>query len=335
MKLQRHIYIEGDNLDDRDRDTPLSVDHTRQVGTQEPVNEAILALNDYNQRRNARCITQYDDDLPDLLPLHEPILMSTEATQQLSPDGMFSQLSSFSGYKQYRTDRTSSVQPFTRICGEFRTFELSNEDQQGKISSSNSTNPLSVNFFHNNTIPSSNTSMYPSKYWSTEGIDMTNTPERIVRAIVQKSLAINSHNLTRRLHASNPALAQLPPMNEARVRQWLQEIYPYEFRASALFDDNQQDSLQLDETLYLYQAFLNKHICQEWFTTKMFTPPLAESLALVLRNQRDRFMLDYYATHENDFPHVQSTHHLIWRTVMEHIAYNNQQTVHDHWQVLF
>jgi hypothetical protein len=56
---------------------------------------------------------------------------------------------------------------------------------------------------------------------------------------------------------------------------------------------------------------------------------------LVLRNKRDRFMLDYYATYDHDFPHVESPHHLIWCTVMEHIAYNNQLTIYNHWQVFF
>jgi hypothetical protein len=155
---------------------------------------------------------------------------------------------------------------------------------------------------------------YPNMYWSTEGIGMSNTPERIVRAMVLKALAIISPNLTRRLYANNPVLALLPPMDEARVRQWLREIYPYEFRASVYYGYDQNSSLALEEIQYLFQALLNNHVRFEWFSTHMFAPPLAESLALVLRNQRGRFMLDYYDTCNHDFPQVQSTHHLIWST---------------------
>lgn len=70
------------------------------------------------------------------------------------------------------------------------------------------------------------------------------------------------------------------------------------------------DSLHLEEKRALFQALLQNFICFEWFYTRMFTPPVAESLALVLRNQRDRFML-------------------------EHVAYNNQRINYNQWQVLF
>jgi hypothetical protein len=231
-------------------------------------------------------------------------------------------------------DTTSSVQPFTRICGEFRTFKLPNEDRTELISSPNMANTMSVNFSQNKLQQRSRTDMHPSMYWSAEGIDMSNTPERIVRAMVLKALAINSPNLTKRLYANNPVLALLPPMDEARVQQWLRELYPYEFRALLYHNYDQTNSLVLEEIRYLYQALLHNHIRFEWFRSDMFAPPLAESLALVLRNQHDRFMLDYYDTYDHDFPHV-STHRLIWRTVLEHIAYNNQRLTRGQWQVLY
>jgi len=172
-------------------------------------------------------------------------------------------------------------------------------------------------------------------YWSTTGVDMTQTPDRIVRGIIQKSLAIHSPNLTRRLYATNNVLANLPPMDESRVRQWLREIYPYEFRASACYHNDQNNSLALEEIRYLFQALLNDHVRSEWFSSCMFSPPLAELLALALRNQRDRFILDYYDSYDHDFPHVQLTHHLIWRTVLEHVSYNNKRSNFNQWQVLF
>ena len=67
----------------------------------------------------------------------------------------------------------------------------------------------------------------------------------------------------------------------------------------------------------------------------MFSPPVAESLALVLQNQRDRFMLDFYDGYHLESPHTQATNHLIWRTVINHIAYQNQRYNNSQWQMLF
>jgi hypothetical protein len=74
----------------------------------------------------------------------------------------------------------------------------------------------------------------PSSYWSSTGVTKTQPPDRIIRAIVRKALAISSLNLIQRLHHTKPGMTQFPPMNERRIRQWLRELYPYEFRATQL-----------------------------------------------------------------------------------------------------
>ena len=153
--------------------------------------------------------------------------------------------------------------------------------------------------------------------------------------MVRKSMAINSPNLAQRLHHNNPGSLQFPPMNEERIRQWLCELYPYEFGAIRYLGIDTNYSLQLSEISALFRALLENHIREDWFRTYMFTPPVAESLALVLRNQRDRFMLDYYDGYNLENPHLQATHHLIWRTVLTHIAYQNQRYNNSQWQMLF
>ena len=140
---------------------------------------------------------------------------------------------------------------------------------------------------------------------------MTQSPERIIRAMVRKSLAINSPNLAQWLHHNNPGSIQFPPMNEECVHQWLRELYPYEFSTIRYLDMDTNDSLNLSEIRVLFRMLLHNHIRVEWFRTSMLTPPVAESLALVLRNQRDRFMLDYYDGYNLENPHLQSIHHLI------------------------
>ena len=45
--------------------------------------------------------------------------------------------------------------------------------------------------------------------------------ERVIRAMIQRILAISSPNLTVRMFAGIQALAQLPPLDEVRVRQLL------------------------------------------------------------------------------------------------------------------
>lgn len=58
-------------------------------------------------------------------------------------------------------------------------------------------------------------------------------------------------------------------------------------------------------------------------------------MALLLRNQRDRFLLDYYIAQNLPQPHSQATHNLLWRTVLNHVAYNNQRSDYDLWRVSF
>ena len=95
-----------------------------------PVNEAILALNRHNQRI-AQSLVQRDDDVSGLLVSQSSSLKSAKAMERLSHDTAVSQLSLLSGCKQYRKRITSSVQPFQRVCDQFRTFAPSNEDRVG------------------------------------------------------------------------------------------------------------------------------------------------------------------------------------------------------------
>lgn len=50
-----------------------------------------------------------------------------------------------------------------------------------------------------------------------------------------------------RLSKGATALALLPPMDEVRIRQWLREIYPYDFRAYYTLEVVQDSSLELEE----------------------------------------------------------------------------------------
>lgn len=76
--------------------------------------------------------------------------------------------------------------------------------------------------------------------------------------------------------------------------KWLRELYPYEFRALYTLQIDQDSTLELEEIRAVFQALLNNGINITWFRNQVFTPHIAESLALVLRNQRDRLLLDYY-----------------------------------------
>jgi hypothetical protein len=128
---------------------------------------------------------------------------------------------------------------------------------------------------------------------------------------VRQSLAIDSPNVAQRLHLRNPGVLNFPPIGEVRIRLWLRELYPTEFSAIRYVGLDANDSLNLSEIRALLQTLLENHINQAWFRTSMFSPPVAESLALVLRNQRDRFLLDYYDGYNFDHPHIQGIHHLI------------------------
>lgn len=261
-----HPYIVGNNTDDIGKDAPLPIDRTRSSETTDPFAPRVLALNRHNQEER-RTLPDNDDDVPDLLSVSTPVCMSTSAMEQLSHDTAAFQMSLLSG----------SVQPFNRGDGEFHTFELSNEDRIGTLPSSNSINPLSVNFNHNINTSHNSTAYWstisinmnprPSVYWSDTGVDQQQSPERILRAMVRRSLAIHSPNLTRRLYAHHAALALLPPLDEIRIREWLRELYPYEFRAYYFFEVDQDSSLELEEIRYLFQALLNGFILREWFRT--------------------------------------------------------------------
>ena len=120
-----------------------------------------------------------------------------------------------------------------------------------------------------------------------------------------------------------------------RVRQWLREIYPYEFRAYYFWEVDQDSSLELEVVRALFLALIDGHIRVEWFSGLLFTPALGESLALLLRNQRDRFMLDMYDSLRHDHPTSQATHRLIWRTVIQRIARNNQRQDYNAWRLAF
>lgn len=72
-----------------------------------------------------------------------------------------------------------------------------------------------------------------------------------------------------------------------------------------------------------------------FFANGFVPPPVAESLALLLRNQHDRFMLAFYDSYDHVHPHRQSTHQLIWRTIILHIAHNDQRVDYNEWQLVF
>ena len=277
-----------------------------------------------------------------------PVLDDDKIPDLLDPDesGDESLPSSLNSNTVFQENRESSVQPSVAVPDTSQhTFDV----PTGRHFFNEvlpSVNPLSSNVFEsqiNSTrLPSPSqliqpTSMQPTSpaHWSPTHVDLTQTPERVLRDYLQRGLAINSPNLTARLFAHNPILALLPPFDEVRVRQWLREIYPYEFRAYYFWEVDQGSSLELEEVRALLLALIDGHIRVEWFNGLLFTPALGESLALLLRNQRDRFMLDMYDSLGHDHPTSQATHRLIWRTVIQHIARNNQREDYNAWRVAF
>jgi hypothetical protein len=112
---------------------------------------------------------------------------------------------------------------------------------------------------------------------------------------IHASIACLSPYLQSRFFLKNCNEAKLDPLNEQRVRIWLREIYPQFFNKQDLFHENHEcDSLQLEEIRAVFRALIEEHIKEEWFLDTMFTPELGESLALLLRNQRDRMLLNYH-----------------------------------------
>ena len=53
-----------------------------------------------------------------------------------------------------------------------------------------------------------------------------------------------------------------------------------------------------------------------------------------MRNQRDRFLLDFYHQGNIDLPRTQEVNRHIWRTVLCHVAFSDQRT-DDMWRVDF
>lgn len=103
-------------------------------------------------------------------------------------------------------------------------------------------------------------------------MDMSGDPEGIMKRVVQRALAINSPNLTHRFYRQYQHLALLPPMDEVRVRQWLRELYPYEFRAHYTLQIDQDSTLELEGIRAVFQALLNN-------SNRFFTSPIEEALS--------------------------------------------------------
>lgn len=110
----------------------------------------------------------------------------------------------------------------------------------------------------------------------------TDTPEQNFERQARRCLA---------RHTDAP-LATLPPFDECRVRRWLRQLYPYEFRAFLSVQITPEVSLELAEVRALLRALILKNINIKWFRDRLFTPPLLEHLAILLRNQHDRFLLE-------------------------------------------
>ena len=90
---------------------------------------------------------------------------------------------------------------------------------------------------------------------------------------VQSFLSWQSPYLQNKLYLKYSNKEKLPPLNELRIRIWLREIYPQFFNQQEMFnEDHELDSLQLEEIRAVFRALIEKHIKEEWFFDKMFTP---------------------------------------------------------------
>ena len=116
---------------------------------------------------------------------------------------------------------------------------------------------------------------------------------------------------------------------------WMKCEFASGFESCTLMSSALTTSLELAEIRCVFQALLNESICLDWFNGPLFTPPLAESLALLLRNQIDRFLLDFYNNQDLTHPRSQATHRLIARTVIQHIAFSNQRADFEAWRTVF
>lgn len=111
--------------------------------------------------------------------------------------------------------------------------------------------------------------------------------------------------------------------------QWLKEIYTSQFNPAM---DRNAKPRCLEEVRAVFRLILNKTIVVEWFESHMFSAPVTEALGLLLRNQLDRFVKAYYGDIFIQYPHEQATTSFIWRYVLDHVAYDNQQTYCELWR---
>ena len=162
----------------------------------------------------------------------------------------------------------------------------------------------------------------------------SDTPERNFERQARRCLARHTVDIQRRLYMADAPLATLPPFDECRVRRWLRQLYPYEFRAFLAVQITPEVSLELAEVRALLRALILKNINIKWFRDKLFTRPLLEHLAILLRNQHDRFLLDFYHQGNIDIPRTQDINRHVWRTVLCHVAFSNQR-FDDMWRVDF
>jgi hypothetical protein len=98
-------------------------------------------------------------------------------------------------------------------------------------------------------------------------------------------------------------------------------------------DDNA--SLELEEIRSVFRALLAKHIEPLWFTGRIFNASVHESFGLVLRNQRDRFLLSYYEHISVDCPQDEETNRFIWRYAFGLVAHDNQLMHSELWRADF
>jgi len=113
----------------------------------------------------------------------------------------------------------------------------------------------------------------------------------------------------------------LIPLDEGHVRMWLRELYSSQFSPVADLNADDNASLELEEIRAVFRARLIKPV---WFHTAIFNASVRESLGLVLRNQRDRFLLPYYKHISMDCPEDAGTKAFIWRYVLSSIARDDQ-----------
>jgi len=127
----------------------------------------------------------------------------------------------------------------------------------------------------------------------------------------------------------------LIPLDEHHVRMWLREIYPSQFSPAVDLNADDNASLELEEIRSVFRALLSKHIEPLWFTGRIFNASVHESFGLVLRNQRDRFLLSYYEHISVDCPQDEETNRFIWRYVFGLVSHDNQLMHSELWRADF